>query len=252
MNADLKPARGGQAFRLDSALSSQGQGLSFLSDFCRLDLFTAVIAGKDKQAGCNLKTPSVARKKSSRNVPFFSFRIELLHIAPEVWREFYVPSDISLARLHLVIQYVMGWENCHLFSFDIRGDTYDIGDDYKNFLLTGNERYTPLSTIKLNVLRISTRTRIRYLYDMGDCWLHVIKLLDRNYVPETPKQKCGCIAGKGACPPEECGGASGYDQLLEIQADPAHYDPEERWDEDDPIDPEAFDIELINSRLSSL
>lgn len=62
-----------------------------------------------------------------------------------------------------------------------------------------------------------------------------------------------CLAGKRACPPEDCGGIWGYMQLLEALADPQHPEHEEmlEW-VGGSIDPEAFDLHDINQRLRSL
>lgn len=60
-----------------------------------------------------------------------------------------------------------------------------------------------------------------------------------------------CVAGKGACPPEDCGGVWGYAEMLEVLTDPDHPEREERlqwlgreWD------PSAFDLEAVNRRLA--
>ena len=40
-----------------------------------------------------------------------------MHTKIPVWRSFYVPSNISLCRLHIAIQMVMGWRNSHMHEF---------------------------------------------------------------------------------------------------------------------------------------
>ena len=51
-----------------------------------------------------------------------------------------------------------------------------------------------------------------------------------------------CIAGKRACPPEDCGGVGGYYNLLEIIADPTHDEYEEMMEWlGGGYNPEAFD-----------
>ena len=46
----------------------------------------------------------------------------------------------------------------------------------------------------------------------------------------------------GACPPEDCGGPWGYQELLDILADPTREEHRERLEWiGHPIDPEAFD-----------
>ena len=64
-----------------------------------------------------------------------------------------------------------------------------------------------------------------------------------------------CVAGKGACPPEDCGGAWGYAELKEILADPAHEDHQDRleWlglDAGKDFDPKKFSVAEVNARLA--
>jgi hypothetical protein len=61
-----------------------------------------------------------------------------------------------------------------------------------------------------------------------------------------------CLAGKRACPPEDCGGPWGYPEFLEAIADPEN----ERHDEllewiGGEFDPEAFDVAAVNAELQA-
>jgi hypothetical protein len=60
-----------------------------------------------------------------------------------------------------------------------------------------------------------------------------------------------CLAGKKACPPEDCGGVWGYYELLETIADPKHEDREEmlEWLGGE-FDPDAFDLKEVNAMLA--
>ncbi len=42
------------------------------------------------------------------NKRFYLLKIQLLDIEPAIWRRFVVPANITLDRLHDVIQIVMG------------------------------------------------------------------------------------------------------------------------------------------------
>ena len=55
------------------------------------------------------------------------------------------------------------------------------------------------------------------------------------------------VTGKRACPPEDCGGTGGYQDLLEVLADPTHPEHAElvEW-VGGSFDPEAFDVGEIN------
>ena len=59
-----------------------------------------------------------------------------------------------------------------------------------------------------------------------------------------------CIAGKRACPPEDCGGPWGYGDFLEAIRNPRHERHGEllEWVGGE-FDPEAFDIEAVNEEL---
>jgi hypothetical protein len=84
---------------------------------------------------------------------------------------------------------------------------------------------------------------------MGDNWGHTIqveKVLDAGPGVRYPR----CLAGKRACPPEDCGGPWGYADLLEAIQDPRHERHEEllEWVGGE-FDAEAFDTEAVNEEL---
>ena len=62
-----------------------------------------------------------------------------------------------------------------------------------------------------------------------------------------------CLAGERAGPPDDCGGISGYYDMLEAVANPDHEDHEAmtEWLGPD-FDPEAFASEVVNELLALL
>jgi len=58
-----------------------------------------------------------------------------------------------------------------------------------------------------------------YEYDFGDGWDHEIVLEGILLKDKSVKYPC-CIDGRRACPPEDCGGTWGYDNLLKVISDP--------------------------------
>lgn len=78
-------------------------------------------------------------------------------------------------------------------------------------------------------------------------------MLEKVLTPEANIKYPVCVTGKRACPPEDCGGFWGYDELLSIINHPEHPEYEERmeWLGGD-FDPEEFDLKLINTRLQKL
>jgi hypothetical protein len=56
--------------------------------------------------------------------PVFQLKVTLREIKTPIWRRVQVPGDITLAKLHRVLQIVMGWTNSHLHKFSIGGVDY--------------------------------------------------------------------------------------------------------------------------------
>ena len=96
--------------------------------------------------------------------------------------------------------------------------------------------------------------RVRYTYDFGDDWEHEIVLEDVLAADPDALYPI-CLSGKSACPPEDCGGAWGYEHLREVLADPAdeqHQDMLE-WLELETaaeFDSARFDIDDVNEALA--
>jgi Plasmid pRiA4b ORF-3-like protein len=96
--------------------------------------------------------------------------------------------------------------------------------------------------------------KVTYTYDFGDDWEHGILL--ETILPAGPGAAYpACVEGKGACPPEDCGGAWGYAELKEILADPDHEQHEEmlEWlglDDAAEFDPAEFSVDEVNERLT--
>jgi hypothetical protein len=73
-------------------------------------------------------------------------------------------------------------------------------------------------------------------------------------IPDPEAQLPACIAGKGACPPEDCGGPWGYTDLKNTLADTSHEDHEGILDwlgleSAEEFDPAACDLVDINEVL---
>lgn len=160
----------------------------------------------------------------------YQLKITLLDGHPPIWRRFEVSDDLTLRKLHNILQVVMGWENEHLYDF------------YK-----GRERLSK----SLMLFQVASRTRSKfiYLYDMGDSWEHEI-VVEKIIKNQVGKPHPVCLDGRRACPPEDCGGINGYDGMLNALKDPRHPD-HEHWLEwaGEGFDAEAFDLDAVNHRL---
>lgn len=170
-------------------------------------------------------------------------KVALRNIRPPVWRRLLVPARLTLAQLHDAIQVAFGWGDCHLHLFLVHDEEYGPRDP------DGAVEDVSSEEVSLAQLGLKPKARIRYEYDFGDNWIHDITV-EKALVPEDPTMAPVCIGGKRACPPEDCGGSGGYEDLVIALEDPAHPRHEEfcEW-LDDAWDPEAFNLEEVNARL---
>jgi hypothetical protein len=119
--------------------------------------------------------------------------------------------------LHRYIQAAMGWLDYHLYLFTIDGREYGIPHPDWDIKVYDARRYT------LERLFPLLPVEFRYTYDFGDGWRHAVTI-DGEEEAAYRKQYPICVAGSGACPPEDCGGPPGYEDFLRVMADPN--DPE--------------------------
>jgi hypothetical protein len=105
------------------------------------------------------------------------------------------------------------------------------------------------SLYRLNQLTKKVKDSIYYEYDFGDGWEHKI-VLEKILPYEKDMQLPQCLAGERACPPEDCGGAFGYADFLEVIMEPSHPEHESmlEWAGGD-FDPEHFDLKETNLLL---
>ena len=186
-------------------------------------------------------------QESQRTI--YQIKVALLETDSSIWRRFVVPSSVTLHRLHLILQDVMGWTNSHLYRFQIGMKEYAEPDPDNEF----NELdFKNSRRAKLGRLVTKKGDVLLYEYDFGDGWDHML-LVEDILEHEPHKRYPVCLTGERACPPEDCGGTHGYTELLEIITDPDH---EEYLDMmtwlGGHFDPDSFDIEIVNQRLRSM
>lgn len=140
-------------------------------------------------------------------VTAYQLRVTLRDISPLVWHRLLVRSDTTIAQLHAVLQIAMGWEDVHLQQFRIHGKAYGV---YREDGMTFADNS---HTVRLAHFRLRRGERFVYEYDMGDFWQHDIRL--EQVLPLDARTRYPvCTAGSGDCPPEGCGGPSGYAAFL--------------------------------------
>ena len=180
--------------------------------------------------------------ESGLPMPTFTLKVTLEGIRPPIWRRFVVPAGISLAQLHRVLQTVMGWTDSHLHQFERGRVIYglpdpDFGTQHED------ERRTRLDAVLQRKADWMT-----YEYDFGDSWTHRVVL--EKVDDAKAARSAVVVAGKRACPPEDCGGVGGYDRIVSAVQDAQHPEHEElrEWLGGE-FDPAAFDLSAINSAL---
>ncbi|MBA3895770.1 MAG: plasmid pRiA4b ORF-3 family protein [Sphingomonadaceae bacterium] len=174
-----------------------------------------------------------------------SLKVTLQGLKPPIWRRVLVSGSITLGGLSEVILAAMGWHGGHLHDFTVAGRDY--GEPGMLEGVANEDRLTLNGVIKQGVKRFT------YTYDMGDNWEHII-VVEKTQSADSGQSYPRCIDGQRNCPPEDCGGVWGYAELLDILADPAHPERDERleWIDEDDFDPEAFDIEAVNKHLAAV
>ena len=186
-----------------------------------------------------------AKRASTPPASVHQLKVTLQGVRPPIWRRLRVPSDVTLAKLHRILQVAMGWEDGHLHRFRVGAASYGdrglLGD-----VVDRSER-----TARLDQVASSEQSTLWYEYDFGDGWEHVI-VVEAVLAPEPGVRYPICVAGKRACPPEDCGGPWGYGELLEAIGAPTHPAHTElvTW-LGGSFDPEAFDVADVNRRLAT-
>ena len=214
----------------------------------------------------------MAKKASIQNSTVHELKITLRRTKPPIWRRIAVPSDVTLAELHEIIQIVMGWLDTHLHQFRVKTksrktskgvieELTDAGGFDESSAQTRGERLfsdkrvpdTPGEDergVVLGKLCPQSKDMLSYEYDFGDGWEHAIEVV-KVYSPDQQTRYPKCLAGKCACPPEDCGGVWGYYHMLHAIRDPQHaeHDDLKEWLGDE-FDENAFSVDAVNEKLA--
>jgi len=144
-------------------------------------------------------------------------RMTLLDLDPAPWREVDVPLSMTFKGLHDTIQAAFLWFDSHLWEFEIAGRRYGLPYD-EGF---GDEKIYNASTLRLTKLLDADIAEFLYVYDMGDNWQHQIEVIGFFEAPKgsrLPRFR----QGQWRTPPEDVGGATGFEMFLEAMDDPDH------------------------------
>jgi len=138
----------------------------------------------------------------------------------------------------------------HLHELRIGGLRFGVPDP-NDTLMGGSPCISEENAQIGNVLKRGPKPK--YIYDFGDSWEHILTVEKVGVLtPEAGVAYPLCIGGRRNCPPEDCGGISGFYNKLEAIADPNHEEHEDMREWMGDFDPEAFSIEAVNQRLRQI
>ena len=138
------------------------------------------------------KTEGKSSKKS-RIVSVYQLKVTLKGIMPPIWRRFQVTDDITLPKLHRILQVLMGWEGYHLHVFEIGGVNYSMPSpgevDLDEMGMKTEKR------VKLSKLALAEKSRFIYEYDLGgqldtrDWWRRYCPLTRKSNIRSVSREK---------------------------------------------------------------
>ena len=167
----------------------------------------------------------------------YQLKIKLKNVSkPTVWRRILVPAETPLDLLHQMIQDAFGWFNIHLYSFSPSGyGSKPWIEQDPEIIPATDSPFRPKRKVQtaydtlLSDMINQEGQKFTYIYDFGDDWIHEITLekIDKfNIAPSAV-----LLTGKGACPPENCGGPPGYEPIKKVMSDRKHpeYSETKKW-----------------------
>ena len=185
----------------------------------------------------------------------YTLRVKLRGISPSIWRKIEVPSSVKLTSLAEIILTAMGWYNEHLHQFFTKGrqECYATAQKEEDDFMEFGRRTLWGGDYPISHLLQKEKDKVTFEYDYGDSWEHEVTLSKVEDYAKDERPEVRLIGGKRACPPENCGGVWGYQELCEAMKHPRSararelkewlgykYDPEEFWLDEAQEDVDAF------------
>lgn len=160
----------------------------------------------------------------------------------KVWRRFVMDEDASLEDLHRVLQILFGWSGGRMHGFVINGEVYGC-ETAEGDLSDHNTR--------LSALIADGITEFRYDYDYGAEWELRISILD-IFDPGIGGNRY-CLAGEGAAPPENIGGALRFRRFVSALSRGSGSEKALAQNElGADFDPDKFDLEACERAMKTL
>jgi|SRR5882672_10330522 len=143
------------------------------------------------------------------NTPLTPFKRLILRavlndVSPIVARVLSIPDDVEITKLHDMFLSMLGWQ--HDLGFIIRVH----GQEFNSYQRRSRGK-------RLRDLQLRRQEKFLYICNTLDLWeweIRVLDVQDGNADERDPE----CLEGRGAAPPESCGGPRGYRLMLKRQA----------------------------------
>lgn len=144
----------------------------------------------------------------------YGVRVDLDHARPPIWRRLELASDLTLAQVHDILQAAMGWTDSHLHHFEAGpARDHQVMPFLTDFDEEEGDEGINERDVRLDQVLVEVGDRLFYEYDFGDSWDHTLTLEAVTPYDEAAP-RASCVGGHRACPPENCGGVGGYQELL--------------------------------------
>lgn len=206
-----------------------------------------------KQTGETTFPSGEIQKSKPAGEKAFVLKVELICEGLSIRRKLAVPAKCTFEQFHRILQASFNWQNEHLHQFQVIADNGNIvaqsksydGDDFgwetQQFIDCFSEK-------KRISAYLPAYRSIRYLYDFGDDWLHLIELEEtiESFDGKLPY----CLDGEGTAPPEDVGGEYGYLEFLSIVENKANTkEKREMLEWAESLNWQKYDLQRINNRL---
>ncbi|MBS9525241.1 plasmid pRiA4b ORF-3 family protein [Litoribacter alkaliphilus] len=184
---------------------------------------------------------------------FYKLKISLEHMPVPVFRTVLVPDNVTMERLHEIIQYIMPWDDIHFYLFSDKRDHPKYKTGRVDHCKVDNEIDDAENTLLKEEFFIKRNAApFWYLYDLGDEWFHEITfekltLSDRKAYEGSPV----LLEAVGNCPPEDIGGPAGYQYFLTVINDPNHpeFHSMREWLDWEKDDTDPWDVNEVNMKM---
>jgi hypothetical protein len=168
-------------------------------------------------------------ESKTKTNPAFDLDIELSLIENNAKRKIRVKTNITFERLHKIIQAAYNWHEAHLYQFLLFKNGEE-GEKPSVEIVTDKEEAANPKTAKLvHRAKLSDYLNeykyVLYIYDFGDSWMHYIDVsgsLD-DFDVDLPI----LLEAENDAPPEDCGGAEGFEDFLKLMSKPKHAEHKE-------------------------